>query len=78
MSDGSTWTARSGNGGQQMKTLQTVLDMRGSTPLSRSMKKITVTMKEIYDAMRPSVERNKKKYTRKTKHKNYDKEKNNE
>jgi len=48
----------------------TVLDMRGSTPLSRSMKKITVTMKEIYDAMRPSVERNKKKYTRKTKHKN--------
>ena len=44
--------------------------MRGSTPLSRSMKKITVTMKEIYDAMRPSVERNKKKYTRKTKHKN--------
>jgi hypothetical protein len=27
-------------------------------------------MKEIYDAMKPSVERNKKKYTRKTKHKN--------
>ena len=49
--------------------LQTVLDMRGSTPLSRSMKKIQVTMKEIYDAMRPSVQRNKKKYTRKTKHK---------
>ena len=44
--------------------------MRGSTPLSRSMKKIKVTMKEIYDAMRPSVQRNKKKYTRKTKHKN--------
>ena len=35
-------------------------------------------MKEIYDAMRPSVERNKKKYPRKTKHKNYGKEKNNE
>ena len=34
------------------------------------MKKIKVTMKEIYDAMRPSVHRNKKKYTRKTKHKN--------
>tara|TARA_R110000782_G_scaffold51108_5_gene110382 strand:- start:250 stop:492 length:243 start_codon:yes stop_codon:yes gene_type:complete len=48
----------------------TVLDMRGSNPLSRSMKKITVTMKEIYDAMKPSVEKNKKKYTRKTKHKN--------
>ena len=48
----------------------TVLDMRGSNPLSRSMKIIKVTMKEIYDAMRPSVEKNKKKYTRKTKHKN--------
>ena len=47
----------------------TVLDMKGSNPLSRSMKNIKVTMKEIYDAMRPSVERNKKKYTRKTKHK---------
>jgi hypothetical protein len=44
--------------------------MRGSNPLSRSMKTIKVTMKEIYDAMRPSVEKNKKKYTRKTKHKN--------
>ena len=50
--------------------LQTVLDMIGSNPLSRSMKNIKVTMKEIYDAMRPSVHRNKKKYTRKTKHKN--------
>lgn len=27
-------------------------------------------MKEIYDAMRPSIEKNKKKYTRKNKHKN--------
>jgi len=43
--------------------------MRGSNPLSRSMKNIKVTMKEIYDAMRPSIERNKKKYTRKNKHK---------
>ena len=34
------------------------------------MKHIKITMKEIYDAMRPSVQRNKKKYTRKTKHKN--------
>ena len=55
-------------------TILTVLDMRGSIPLSRSMKKIKVTMKEIYDAMRPSVERNKKKYTRKTKHKKDGKE----
>ena len=33
-------------------------------------------MKEIYDALRPSVEKNKKKYTRKTKHKNNGEEKN--
>ena len=32
-------------------------------------------MKEIYDAMRPNIYRNRKKYTRKNKHKNksYDK-----
>ncbi len=42
------------------------------------MEKIKVTMKEIYDALRPSVEKNKKKYTRKTKHKNNGEEKNNE
>ena len=35
-----------------------------------SMKKIKATIKEIYDAMRPNVYRNRKKYTRKTKHKN--------
>ncbi len=40
------------------------------------MKQIKVTMKEIYDAMKPSVHRNKKKYTRKTKHKNNGEEKN--
>lgn len=34
------------------------------------MKKIVATMREIYDAMKPNVYRNKKKYTRKTKHKN--------
>ena len=34
------------------------------------MQKIKVKMKEIYDALRPSVEKNKKKYTRKKKHKN--------
>ena len=34
------------------------------------MKKIVATMKEIYDAMKPNVYGNKKKYTRKTKHKN--------
>ncbi len=33
------------------------------------MKNIIATMKEIYDAMKPSVHRNKKKYTRKDKHK---------
>ena len=30
---------------------------------------IQVSMKELYDAMKPCVHRNKKKYTRKTKHK---------
>jgi hypothetical protein len=73
LSDGSTWTARSGSNRGESKGAQTVLDMRGSTPLSRSMKTIKVTMKEIYDAMRPSVQKNKKKYTRKTKHKNEEK-----
>ena len=74
-SDGLTWTARSGI--QEIKKLlATVLDMRGSTPLSRSMKTIKVTMQEIYDAMKPSVHKNKKKYTRKTKHKNNGEEKN--
>ncbi len=34
------------------------------------MKKIIATMREIYDAMKPSVCRNKKKCTRKGKHKN--------
>ena len=38
------------------------------------MEKIKVTMKEIYNAMRPSVEKNKKKYTRKTKHKRDERE----
>ncbi len=33
------------------------------------MKKIEVTMQEIYEAMRPNVYRNRRKYTRKTKHK---------
>ena len=36
------------------------------------MKKIVVTQQEIYDAMKPSVHRNKKKYYRKTKHKSKD------
>ncbi len=34
------------------------------------MKKIVATMKEIYDAMKPNVHRNRKRYYRKTKHKN--------
>jgi len=34
------------------------------------MKRIVATMKEIYDAMKPNVYRNRKKYNRKTKHKN--------
>ena len=38
------------------------------------MKKIIATMRERYDAMKPNVYRNKKKYTRKNKHKNKDNE----
>ncbi len=34
----------------------------------KKLKTIQVSMKEIYDAMKPSVYRNKKKYTRKVKH----------
>ena len=33
------------------------------------MKKIEVTIKELHDAMQPSVHKNKKKYRRKVKHK---------
>jgi hypothetical protein len=33
------------------------------------MKTIKVTIQEIYEAMKPNVYKNKKKYTRKTKHK---------
>ena len=34
----------------------------------KKLKKIKATMKEFYDAMRPNVYKNKKKYTRKKKH----------
>ena len=33
------------------------------------IKKIELTMREIYDAMKPNVYKSKKKYTRKDKHK---------
>ena len=36
---------------------------------SWQMKTIKVTIQEIYEAMKPNVYKNKKKYTRKTKHK---------
>lgn len=35
----------------------------------KGLQHISVTVKEIYDAMRPNVYKNKKKYTRKNKHK---------
>ena len=38
------------------------------------MEKIKVTMKEIYEAMKPSIQKNKKKYTRKIKHRKNEKE----
>ena len=47
-----------------------------NTHFLKPIKKIKATMKEIYDAMRPNVYRNRKKYTRKTKHKNKSYEKN--
>ena len=34
------------------------------------MKTITITQEEIYQATRPNVYRNRKKYTRKSKHRN--------
>lgn len=36
------------------------------------MKQIEVTIQEIWQATRPVIQKNKKKYTRKTKHKNYE------
>jgi len=33
------------------------------------MKKIKIEQQDIWDATRPAIERNKKKYTRKSKHK---------
>jgi len=42
----------------------------------KPLKVIKVTMQEVYDAMKPSVHKNKKKYSRKTKHRNHE-EKNN-
>jgi len=39
------------------------------------MKTITVTQEEIYQAMRPLVQKNKRKYSRKQKHKKDDYEK---
>ncbi len=38
------------------------------------MKKIKVTIQEVYEAMKPSVQKNKKKYTRKIKHRKNEKE----
>lgn len=37
------------------------------------MEKIEITIKELYDALKPNVYKNKKKYTRRVKHKNKDK-----
>ena len=39
----------------------------------KGLQHISVTIKEIYDAMKPNVYKNKKKYTRKNKHKRNDK-----
>ena len=44
-----------------------------STVIEREMKPIIVTQNEIKMATRPNVYRNRKKYTRKEKHKNFEK-----
>ena len=44
----------------------------------KPLKVIVVTMQEIYNAMKPSIQKNKKKYSRKTKHKKDEKENNSE
>jgi len=36
----------------------------------KKLKKIEVTMREIWDATKPKIQKNKKKYNRKPKHKN--------
>ena len=36
----------------------------------KGLQHISVTIKEIYDAMRPNIYKSKKKYSRKNKHKN--------
>jgi hypothetical protein len=41
--------------------------------IEREMKRIIVTQNEIKMATRPNVYRNRKKYTRKEKHKNFEK-----
>jgi len=38
--------------------------------MKNKMKTIVVTQEEIYQATKPNVYRNRKKYTRKTKHRN--------
>ena len=43
-------------------------------PKEITMQTIQVTLAEVKMATRPNVFKNKKKYTRKKKHKNYDKE----
>jgi hypothetical protein len=37
--------------------------------MKKTLRKVEVTQQDVWDASRPTVERNKKKYTRKRKHK---------
>ncbi len=39
---------------------------------STKLQRVTVTIKDIHDAMRGNVHRNRKKYTRKIKHRNHE------
>ena len=39
---------------------------------STKLQRVSVTLKDIHDAMRGNVYKNRKKYTRKTKHRNHE------
>ena len=65
--------ARCWNGGPKgWKRKQRIAIGRRLLHIYMKMKKVKITINELYDAMRPNVNRNKKKYTRKAKHKNKD------
>lgn len=55
---------------RQVKYIKTLTN--GLKKIFSIMKTIQITLQEIWQATRPVIEKNKKKYTRKSKHKNYE------